>query len=65
MVPINVCVIIRGELAIGRIFAPHTSLVPTCVPLTNILYDLNLSEYPVRLTTLSMQVAPADIDVTL
>src|ERR1700686_3368083 len=25
MAPINVCVIIRGELAIGRIFAPHTS----------------------------------------
>src|SRR6202048_2699673 len=23
MAPINVCVIIRGELAIGRIFAPH------------------------------------------
>src|SRR5580692_8229760 len=25
MAPMNVCVIIRGELAIGRIFAPHTS----------------------------------------
>ena len=25
MAPINVCVIIRGELAIGRIFAPRTS----------------------------------------
>jgi hypothetical protein len=24
--PINVCVIIRGELAIGRIFAPHTCM---------------------------------------
>src|SRR4029077_10597792 len=26
MAPINVCVLIRGELAIGRVFAPHTCM---------------------------------------
>jgi hypothetical protein len=36
-------------------------MVPTCAPLMKILYRLSQSAYPERRTSLSMQVAPADI----